>query len=249
MDTAVNSVIDVSVERKGAFYSVALPNGALAEGSIEHVIRSLDRALLSLALEESAGLPLIGAAAVVLNGVRTLFVGGDGSARTMLLLRLLQEGFTVEGDRWVSFDGHFATAFPQTLRVKSKYVKALPELAGWVTDCPFIHDWYGERVHSVVPSLAGLPWRIASGPVGNLVFLERNEGGRSVMGPIDRSLALGRLLATSLLPQKGGAIANLAGLLQVAKQYELVLGEIDRAVWHLTHGIGGEYRLPSAAVG
>jgi hypothetical protein len=239
MDAAPHSELDIVVERSGAFFQAMHPGGVLSEGSISHVTRQILRFLRHLMIEEGAGAPVVSAASVIVRGVRSLLIGGEGVARSALLLRLLEEGANVEGDGHVCLKRASVTAWPSALRIRAAATRFLPHLAPVLLKSPRLLDWHGEPIYSVVPSLDGRVWRVGSGRVQSVICLECNEGGRSVMGRLGRGLALRKFLAASMLPgSKGGAAASVATVLSTTHHFRLLLGDLEQALRQLTRGIG-----------
>jgi hypothetical protein len=232
--------VDLPLTVSGAFYRLRMPDGALVDGTREYLIAHFLRALGSSVEEESGGGPLLHAATAIRNGARAVFVGDGGHGKTTLMLRLLQEGFAVEGDELVLVDAGAARAMPRRLRVKEGTLAVLPDLAAVIRAAPAIAEWNGGRVYSMVPDLNGAGWRIAPSAVRDLFFIEPNHGGSSVLSPLAPDLALAKLLSAAIMPTAGKAVAamHLRRLVQGARSWRLQLGDLGRALWHLKKQLG-----------
>jgi hypothetical protein len=68
-----------------------------------------------------------------------------------------------------------------------------------------------------------------------MIFLSANHGGKSLARPLSRSEALRCVMSEVLLPSAG--VAAAAGRIQrlalEVPSYEMSLGELDTAEWHL----------------
>ena len=227
-------VIDLTVERAGKFYRLALPDGSVVEGTAPHLLDAMHRVALAAFIEEVPGAPLIHAGGIRIDEVPLLLIGAKGAGKTTLTLHLIEQGYVVEGDEHVAARETDLIARPRTLRIKADSVRFAPTLAGRIRGAPFVKEWNDLPIYSVSPTIGGHPWRIATMRRPALVFLEPNYGGHSVAKPasVDRAFAL--LLARSLLPgEKAAAVARLRSVARGAQAWEMSLGDLDGAEMHL----------------
>lgn len=225
----------IVVERRGAFYRMRTPDGWLAEGTLSHIVHRLHHFLFTTISKEVGSAPLLHAATVRVGEQRVLLVAHKATGKSTLTARLLSDGFAVEGDENAVVLGRTVMARPRTLRIKGSSIHLLPSLREEILSSPSIRDWDGRHIYSVEPSVNGRPWQIEEGKAAAVIFLQPNHGGRSVMTGISERESLRRALEGSLLPEKGRAFAaaNLRTLVSNATCYQLSLGDLDNAVWHL----------------
>ena len=237
----VGEPMDIAIEPLGAFYRMVLPDRPDTEGSLEYLVSVFQR-FLGARLEREVGrYPVLHAASVVCESIRGLIIGSKGSGKTTLVLTLMMEGFSVEGDEHVMIREQTVLARPRTLRVKQTSLPlllplSLPllrPLADTVAASPSSESWYGRVIYSVEP--CGAPWRIEEGPAKLLIFIEPNHDGTSILTPMRREEAFERLLEMSYFPDgaPGAAVAALRMAAIGAKCLKLKLGNLERAVWHL----------------
>ena len=227
--------VALELEQTGSFFRLALPGGRTVEGSLDYLLSEFELALWSLNKEEMTGSPALSAASTT-RGERSLFVGDAGFGKTTLMLRLIGEGFAIEGDELVVVGHGWTMALPRRLRVPEGSLKWFPDLAAEITASPAIRDWDGRTIYSVAPGMGGRTWRIERGSVDHLIFIEPNHGGASVMGELTPDQAFARLVDKAYMPPSGkaAAAARLRMLSLGARSWKLRLGDLDRAVWHLS---------------
>ena len=231
----VSEPLDIAIEPLALFYRMVLPDRPYREGSLEYLVSEFQR-FLGTQLEREAGrYPVLRAASVVLEGIRGLIVGSKGSGKTTLVLRLMREGFSVEGDENVLIREQTVLARPRTLWVKQTALPLVGRLADNLPVAPSSENSYRQFIYSVEPSICGAPWHVEAGPAKLLIFIEPNHGGTSILTNIGRDEAFGRLLETSHFPNEapGAAAAVLRMTAIRAKCLKLKLGHLDRAIWHL----------------
>jgi hypothetical protein len=232
--------IVLPLDQVGDFYRLRLPNGLVQEGSPQHLIGELSVALGGSIESECAGRPMLHAATAHWNRVRSVFLGRGGYGKTTLMLRLLQEGFVVEGDEIVVVGPDAAQAVPRRLRVKEGSLSVVPELAALIRAAPSLPDWDHRLIYSMVPDIRGEGWTAGASKVGNLVFIEPNHGGSSVLSVMRPDEAFDRLVAEAVMPAAGKARAAawLRLVAQRASCWRLQLGGLDRAVSRLKRCLG-----------
>lgn len=234
--------VAVAVTSDQGFLRMELPGDVPVEGTSVHLLAVLHRAIRNDVLQSEPGSPLIHGATLVHPSrpdARILVVGRKESGKTTLMLKLIAEGFAVEGDEHLVVRAEDVIARPRTLRVKSGSLTLVPEFASLIESMPWVSAWEGHRIYSVPPRIGGAPWIIRPGAVEHIVFLDSNFGGRSMLKPLATGEAFRRLVADTLLPDAavGQSMARLRRLTVEARAWCLSLGDLDGAVRHLKHGL------------
>jgi hypothetical protein len=198
----------------------------------------VDRAHLLLSqrmVDEAPGAPLIHAGSLLVSSRRFLVVAAKGSGKTTLLLHCLSRGMNVESDEHVVVGDGSVTARPRTMRVKASSVDLITELSSEIRASPHVSDWNNNLIYSFTPETGTLRWRIAPGQADVMVFLVPNHGGLTSVKRLDDSVAFARLLDSAYLPHtaKGPALARLYQLTRRAARWQLTIGGLEGALWHL----------------
>jgi hypothetical protein len=163
---------------------------------------------------------------------RLLLVGAKGAGKTTLALRLIREGYEIEGDEHVFMKNGGVIARPRACRVKEHSLEYLAEHAEIISTSPWYQDRQNGRIFNVDPRWLGSTWRIEQGDVHYIVFLRANHGGPSSVRPLQPSI-VAQLLMTELglrETQRGSCIGSVAALVTKAQAFELLLGDHSRAV-------------------
>jgi hypothetical protein len=223
------------IEPTQSFYRMRLPTGRAIEGSASVVVERLNRFIVGGLLEEALGGVLLHAASVRCGESTAILIGPKASGKTTLTLRLLAEGFAVEGDEHVVLRSNDVLARPRRMRVKEGSLAFVPSLADDIVRSPSAVDPDGNTIYSVDPAIAGRPWRIAPAKVPHFVLIEPNHGGRTVLAPVPFERAFGRLVANAILDgsNKLGAAVLLRRHLLPTRTWRLSLGDHENAVKHL----------------
>ncbi len=234
--------VAVAVTSDQGFLRMELPGDVPVEGTSVHLLAVLHRAIRNDVLQSEPSSPLVHGATLVHASrpdSRILIVGRKESGKTTLMLKLIAEGFTVEGDEHLIVRANEVIARPRTLRVKSGSLALVPEFASVIRSMPSVPAWEGHRIYSVPPRIGGMPWIIRPGAVEHIVFLDSNFGGLSMLKPLATGEAFRRLVADTLLPDAavGPAMARLRRLTVAARTWRLSLGDLKSAVRHLQHGV------------
>jgi len=229
-------VFDIPVRLRDGFLVATLPSGEVVEGTPNHVLSAMHRTVLIELVQGEPGAPFLHGATVVIGGRRVLLVGHKGSGKSTLSLHLVLAGHDVEGDEHLVIRDSEVIARPRTLRVKEGSLRLIPGLPDHVWQAAYIHNWDGSTIRSISPAVGGRPWVIRPGRLDAMAFLVANHGGRSAARPIPGKEAFTRLMAEVMLPHTG--VATAAGRLRrVAMEvpaYQLLLGDLATAEWHLS---------------
>jgi hypothetical protein len=225
--------VTLSVERLRSRFSI-LEQGRIAEqsDSLGSVVDRLHSRLLFYSVEAKPEAGILHAASLRRRGRRVLIAGPEGAGKTTLALRLIREGYELEGDEHVIVDCGGVVARPRACRVKESSLNLLSEFAEAISSAPFYVDGRGRKIFNVDPRSVGGSWCIQSGKVDRVIVLTPNHGGYSSLQPISATVLAQALLSGLQLRASGAGslIAAVAGLVRHAKGYDLSLGDHDGAV-------------------
>lgn len=227
--------VDLTIERVGEFFRIEPPGSAAVEGTPATMLDAVFRLLTAWLIGDANGTPVLHSAVASVGECRFAFLGDKGFGKTTLMLKLLEEGFEVEGDEHLFVTAGGAVVRPRRLHVKESSLEVVPSLSEAVRRSPWASDWEGRRVFACRPSLLGARWELSQQPIRHLVFLEPNFGGSSILSPLGREDTFARLMEGAFMPPKnrGGAAASLRVLCVNAQAWRLQAGDLSQAVWHL----------------
>lgn len=227
--------VDVPIEFRDRFLVASVPGEQAIEGTPGHLIGAMHRVVMTDLVDGDPDSPFVHGATVVVEGRRMLMVGHKGCGKSTFSLHLVMAGHDVEGDEHLMIRSDEVIARPRTLRVKEGTLQLVAGLPAAILDAPSILNWDGTAIRSVSPALAGRPWVIRSGRLDAIVFLVANHGGRSAARRIAGNDAFARLMGEIMLPRTGIAAATgrLRRLALEVPAYQLLLGDLDTAEWHL----------------
>jgi hypothetical protein len=224
----------IFVEPYRSYYRILREGKVLGEQlSAQGVTESLHAELTILSLADFPTDAVIHAASLLRDGRRILFVGQKGSGKTTLSLRLIREGYEIEGDENVFVTRGGVVARPRGLRIKEQTVILLPYLAEALNTAGYYESRPGQRIYNLDPRTAGAQsWRIKRGPVHAVIIVRSNHGGLSSFRPINPLALVREVIDECALPRQGraeaiGAVVRLVGK---ASGFHLALGDLDGAV-------------------
>jgi hypothetical protein len=223
-----------SIEATNLRYQI-LARGSLVDqyASPQAVAASLYERLTMLSLSDFPLAPLIHAASLRRGGRRVVLVGPKGGGKTTLALRLIDEGYEIEGDENVFVTGDHVVARPRALRVKASAIEVMPSLAETLHLVPHYENGGSERIYNLDPRKAGAAfWRIERGPVEFIVLIRPNHHGYSSLHPMTPLQLAREVIAESAfrVSDRGRAIADIAKVVGGARGFELCLGNLDQAI-------------------
>lgn len=227
--------VDVPIQFRDDFLVAPVPGEESIEGTPGHLIGAMHRVVMTDLVEGDPDTPFIHGATVVVEGRRVLMVGHKGCGKSTLSLHLVMAGHDVEGDEHLMIRESEVIARPRTLRVKEGSLRLVAGLPAALFEAPSILNWDGTAIRSVSPAVGGRPWVIRAGRLDAIVFLVANHGGRSGARRIAGNDAFGRLMSEIMLPRTGVAAATgrLRRLALEVPAYQLLVGDLDTAEWHL----------------
>jgi hypothetical protein len=228
-------IIDLEIESVGRFFRVEPPGFQATEGSLDATAVAINRLLTMLWLKSIENVPVVHAASANINGRRLAFVGDKRAGKTTLMLRLIQEGYAVHGDENLVITDEGALSYPRSLHVKAPSLDVLPALADRIRSMPSVSNWVGDILYICPPDFTGSDWTISARAVDDLVVLEPNFGGSSVLSPLTREQAFARLMEFSFFPATGRtrAAARLRKLVAESCCWRLQTGCLDQTISHL----------------
>jgi hypothetical protein len=226
--------LTISIEPYRSHYRIVQDGQSARElMSAEGVADSLHAEVMMLSLADFPAAPLIHAASLRRAGRRILLVGQKGGGKTTLTLRLIQEGYEVEGDENVFVTPEGVVARPRALRVKDSTASLFAHLTEPLKRAPYYHSESNLRTYNLDPRDAGAEfWRIERGPVNAVVLLRPNHGGYSSLRPISSLPLLREVIAESAFPAIGRAeaVGVITKVIGNARGFDLSLGDLDEAV-------------------
>ena len=166
------------------------------------------------------------------RGRRLLIAGSKGAGKTSLALRLVREGYELEGDEHVFLPAGGVIARPRGCRVKEHSLVLLPEIAAVIWSAPAYADVRGSKIFNVDPTMIGGSWRIEQGDVDCVIVLQPNHGGYSSLRALSPTMAAQALISELRMHagERGAAIAAIAALVTRAKAFDLSLGDYGTAL-------------------
>jgi hypothetical protein len=222
------SLVSYEVRRCGDGYEV-VREGVVEDVQFERygVLEAVYRRVQRDALAAWPGAAVLRAVTGRRHGKRFAVVGETLMDRSRLALELIRHGVEIEGgDLAILHDG-VITPYPRPLRVFGADAP-LPPLAPPVRDLPRAGTNLTLGPWALDLALAGIDWRITSGPLDIAIALETNYGGQSRASLLP-PLEMAQVLMSSCdpltnVPHALGAVARLAS---GARCHTLRLGSLD----------------------
>ncbi|MEP6564105.1 MAG: hypothetical protein ABJB10_03135 [Mesorhizobium sp.] len=227
--------VELPVEQVDSFYRLRPADRDPVEGSLDSILNGIFRLLSTWMVQDSHDTPIFHAAVAAIGGKRIAILGDKGFGKTTLMLKLIEQGASVEGDEHVVITPGGAITRPRRLHVKESSLDLVPALSDSIRASPSTMDWMGNRVFACSPSFYAKLWEIAERPIDHVVFAEPNFGGTSILSPVSRDAAFGQMLEAAFMPSqsRGKAAASLRTLSIKAQAWRLQVGKLDQAAWHL----------------
>jgi hypothetical protein len=178
--------------------------------------------------QSRAGWAVLHGAVLSVAGRRALVLGPKGAGKTTLMLRLLHDGYPVEGDEAVFTRDGEAICLPRNFHVKSGTPALVAELsAGWA-GWPKVSTSDGKIITAFNPAAAGFSWQLKRGPVAVAFVLKANHTGAPSCRPLSSLEVIAAALANSRPTGVSTAevVAACCSLLGGATAYELAAGDV-----------------------
>jgi hypothetical protein len=225
----------IEIEAVDGHFRSGLPGGPRLLGPLRWLAAQLDSAISREANElQSRELTLPGALLRNPRGRRVAFMGGPATGKTWLSMALLSAGWLFEGDARIQLRTDGVRALPRTIRIRDP-LRALP--SAWrkvaaTAPClaPSLADPNNYEVRALDPRLFGRDWRLMSGPVDAILFLELNPGGRGAIRPLDSTRAFRYALDMSRGRMSSLSAAALYKFVAGAAIFRLRIGQAEEAV-------------------
>lgn len=222
----------LSVFRDEGLYRVSSSGDDTVEPTLEAAFETLFREIHRGAFAAAPDHIRIHAASGLSDGRAFLIIAPKHAGKTTFVLHLLLSGWTVTGDELVLLrDGH-VTAFPRKFYLRSGTLDLLPSLvAGLPSHLPFVTTEDGDRLVAVDPLTFNREWRIATAPVGAVVYLEPDHGGQSRVVSTSKVRMIERVLPQCTPPASGRPdwIADLCATVNGAETAILRFGDLPSA--------------------
>jgi GTPase SAR1 family protein len=183
-------------------------------------------------LEDFPTAPRIHAASLRRGCRRILLVGPKGVGKTTLTLRLIQEGYDIEGDENVFVTPGGVVARPRGLKVKQSTIKVLPHLTETLAAAAYYQVGSSQPIYNLDPRQAGASsWRIEHGRVNVVMLLRPNHGDCSSLRPLSPLDLVRSVIKESAFPktQRAEALSAIVQVISNAKGFELALGDLNDA--------------------
>jgi hypothetical protein len=161
-----------------------------------------------------------------------LIAGPSKSGKTTLGLRLMFEGYDLDGDELALLRGTEAVAFPQRFSVPESSIALVPQVRSLhiqpQTGADPAYAWR----FLTDPSDFGRRWQIAPAPIDAVFVLEPNFGARTEATPAGKLDTVRRLLPLASPPSsmRRDWIGDVSRLVDSAKTFTLRLGDLDTAL-------------------
>jgi hypothetical protein len=223
----------ITIDACDAGYRIKQDGQLIGEQPSPHdVAGALHEQLVMLSLADFPRSPLIHAASLTRLGHRLLLVGPKGGGKTTLTLKLIQQGYGVEGDENVFVTGDAVAARPRALRIKQSTSILYPAIGDALREAAYYENENSLRIYNLDPRKAGASrWRIEMGRADTVVLLRPNHNGNSSLRPIS-PLHLVREVISETAFREGNraeAVANIAGIVRGARGFQLWLGDLEAA--------------------
>jgi hypothetical protein len=203
--------------------------------NVEEAVRFVESRVHELALAALAEYTRLHAGCGTWHGRRFLLIGDKGAGKTTLMARLLIEGCAVEGDEMVLLRQGEVTPYPRRFGIRLFTLSLVPQLGALVPhllDRSDANDPGGFHVLAFDPSQLGFEWRITSGPVDVLFWLEPRRDGPSALAASPGHVMAQRVMLQSAPPERGSSdwVREIAELVKGAATFDLTVGDLDSAV-------------------
>lgn len=222
----------IEIAHQGQFFRARTPAGQIAVGTLPDLAARIDQGIAEQGFRAEVAHSLLLPAAILRApaGERCAFIGARGSGKTWLSLSLIDAGWRFEGDGWaVARDGGL-TPLPRSIRIAAVPPHLSPALRNRIDAAPTFSIGAREKIFAIDPRSLSGDWRLESGPVARVFFLELNPGGLSHLRPLSPELALGRALAVCRGRPAGRSLIELHRAVCNRAAYRLRLGSPTDAV-------------------
>jgi hypothetical protein len=185
------------------------------------------------AFEGFAGCVRIHAGCGEYRGKRFLVVGDSGAGKTTLMVRLLFEGFKVDGDELVLIRGGESFPFPRRFHVKENSLPLLPQLRNFIgKNSPQIDEVNEKKIYAFSPSEAGFTWEIRKQEIAALFYLESNRACKTEIKSCPKYLMVQKIMPRTFfaLSHEHQKIGELCKLVDRTACFSFQLGSLDGAV-------------------
>ncbi len=162
---------------------------------------------------------------VSIRNERILLLGNKGAGKTTLTSSLLFSNHEIEGDEMVLVQNDTAMAFPRRLHIKPGTEAQVPDLTPLLPGLPTASS-DGQLLHGLDPTEIGRPWKIRSGRLDHVVWIEPNHGNDTHLKNLSSLDTVQRLTDSYLgWGQTKSQVFNYCSALARHGGHELALGD------------------------
>lgn len=226
--TEQTEVIDIELRSDGLL-SMSCSWGRQATGSARALARALDDSIYRLAVSDEGPAATLNGSILRIGEVRCLLVTEFDGDLSDLAVALIRRGAAFEGIARVFLRVGGVVAHPTKPRLRhfrlagvglSHAHDALPTLHSDADLNP------NAAFCAIDPRMAGVEWSVMEGPVGFVLFVERNECGRSAITRLGSETAFAHLLRNTRHPRRPDvrAIIGLRTMCEDAHAFRLTMG-------------------------
>lgn len=168
-----------------------------------------------------------------------IFSGDKYAGKSTLTLKLLHEGFDMLGDELVMLNHEEAVTFPRKMYVRRSCLDLLPEFRALSESLPFVSNATEPHMIAFDPLDVGKRWDIRPSPLGVVIYIESNHGGRSRLvrcGKLDMVQKI-ILQCTPPIAPSNEWVGAVTAAVNRADTFVLEFGDLESAVKALRRAI------------
>ncbi|WP_342152842.1 hypothetical protein [Methylorubrum sp. SB2] len=251
--TERTEIIDVELRSDGLL-SMTCSWGRQATGSARALARALDDSIYRLAASDEGPTAALNGSILRIGEVRCLLVTEFDGDLSDLAVALIRRGAAFEGIARIFLRVGGVVAHPAKPRLRHFRLAAVG-LSHAHGELPTLHadaDLNPNAAFCAIdPRMDGVEWSVMEGPVGVVLFVERNEGGRSAITSLRSETAFAHLLRNTRHPQRPDvrALIGLRTMSENAHAFRLTMGDpisaaalIATQIFHMRVDEPGEVR-------
>ena len=166
------------------------------------------------------------------HGRRFLVVGDSGAGKSTLLIRLLYEGFRVDGDEMVMLRETKTIPFPRRFHIKETGLDLLPQIKPHLETAPFIERNSRSKIFSFSPVEVGFDWVIDQREADVLFFLNPHHGEKTIVKKCSKHSMVQQIMPRTFFSNSGDylKIKEICRAVDRAACFSLYIGDLDSAV-------------------
>ena len=228
--------LQLELSHKSPIYQLVGPAFKINAHTASSAVQAVHSVATDAMLHSMPFVAAISAVTLVHKGRSILLVGGPESGRSTLALALAMAGYEVGGDDYALVQQGLVAPMPGRFSIWQSSLRLIAEIPGaerWqaLNDVPI------QNVRLPIdPTYFGGLWRVSAAPVGAVLLLEPNFGGRSRVRQIQGSDMTRMVLGQShhLHAEQGRSIREICSILASANTAVLEIGNLTSAVQAIT---------------